>query len=136
MAANLLVTTYWCLSVYRKGQNEKSGTNLFVARYNSSWQRVNQPFYTISNVNRPIRGCLFLDLGQNLCHFWPYFQYNSTVFYGIILQDKLHSFSIQDDRNTRLPSTTNYKNNSIIKRFCIENSPLDWTVQSGQSAIM
>ena len=44
--------------------------------------------------------------------------------------------SIQDDRNTRFPSTTNYKNNNIIKRFYIENSPLDGTVQSGQSAIM
>ena len=29
-----------------------------------------------------------------------------------------------------------YKNNNIIKRFYIENSPLDGTVQSGQSAIM
>ena len=51
-----------------------------------------------------------------------------------ILQDKLHSFSIQDDRNTRFPSTTNI--NNIIKSFCIENSPLDETVQSGQSVIM
>ena len=61
---------------------------------------------------------------------------NSAVFYGIILQDKLHSFSIQDDLNTRSPSTTNHKNNSIIKRLYIENSPLDGTVQSGQSAVM
>ena len=52
VAANLLVITYRCLSVYRKGQNEKSGRNFFcVARYNSSWQRVNQPFYTTSDVN-------------------------------------------------------------------------------------
>ena len=47
-----------------------------------------------------------------------------------------HSVSIQNDRNTRFPSTTNYKNNNIIKRFYIENSPLDGTVLSGQSAIM
>ena len=52
----------------------------------------------------------------------------------MIFQDKLHSFIIQDDRNTRFPSTTNYKNN-IIKRFYRENSPLDGAVQSGQSAI-
>ena len=26
------------------------------------------------------RRCLFSDLGQNLCHFLPYFNYNSTVF--------------------------------------------------------
>ena len=68
--------------------------------------------------------------------FFPYFNYNSAVFYRIILQDKLHSFNIQDDRSTRFPCTTNYKNNNIIKRFYIENSPLDGTVQSGQSAIM
>ena len=53
---------------------------------------------------------------------------------------KLHTFNIQniqDDRSTRFPCTTNYKNNNIcIKRFYIENSPLDGTVQSGQSAIM
>ena len=81
--------------------------------------------------------CLFSDLGQNLCHFLPYFNYkNSAVFYGMILQDKLPSSSIQDDRNTRFLSTTNYKTNSIIKRFYIENSPLDETFQSGQSAFM
>ena len=53
-------------------------------------------------------------------NFLPYFNYNSAVFYGIILQDKLHSFSIQDDRNTHFPSTINYKNNNIIERFYIE----------------
>ena len=84
-------------------------------------------FYTISEVNRIIRRCLFSDLGQNLWHFFPNFNHR------IILQDKLHSFNIQDDRNTRL---TNYKNNNIIKRFYLENSPLDGTVQSGQSTIM
>ena len=68
--------------------------------------------------------------------FLAYFNYNYAVFYGVILQDKSHSFSIRDDRNTRFPSTTNYKNNSNIKRFYIETSPLDGTVQSGQSAIM
>ena len=35
----------------------------------------------------------------------------------------MHSFSIQDDRNTRFPSTTNYKNSNIIKRCYIENWP-------------
>ena len=67
--------------------------------------------------------------------FFPILIIILQVFYGIILQDKLHSFSVQDDRNARFPSTTNYKNNNIIKRFYIENSPLDRTVQSGQSAM-
>ena len=57
--------------------------------------------------------------------FSPYFNYR------IILQDKLHSFNLQDNRSTR---QTNYKNDNIIKRLHIENSPLDGTVQSGQSA--
>ena len=35
------------------------------------WQLVNQPFYTIFEVHRTIRRCLFSDLGQNLCHFFP-----------------------------------------------------------------
>ena len=39
------------------------------------------------------------DLGKNSCHFLPYFDYNSVVFL-IILQDKLHSFNIQDDRSS------------------------------------
>ena len=67
--------------------------------------------------------------------FFPILIMILKFFNGIILQDKLHSFSVQDDRNTRFPSTTNYKNNNIIKRFYIENSPLDRTVQSGQSAM-
>lgn len=33
------------------------------------------------------------DLGQNSCHFLPYFDYNSAVFW-IFLQDKLHSFKL------------------------------------------
>lgn len=33
------------------------------------------------------------DLGQNPCHFLPYFDYNSAVFW-IFLQDKLHSFKL------------------------------------------
>ena len=70
LEANLLIITQRCLSVQREGQNEKSGRIFFrVARHNSNWQRVNQPFYTISKVNRD---CLFSDLGQNLCHFLPY----------------------------------------------------------------
>ena len=59
------------------------------------------------------------DLGQNLCHFFFIF----ALFYSYIrpffffLQDKFHSFNIQDDRSTCFPSTTNYKNNNNIKRL-------------------
>ena len=52
------------------------------------------------------------DLGQNSCHFLPYFDYNSAVFL-IILQDKLRSFDIQDDRSKRFPAFhNNSKSNS------------------------
>ena len=39
-----------------------------------------------------------------------------------ILQDKLHSFNIQDDQSTRFLCTTNYSFDNIIKRFHEENS--------------
>ena len=39
-----------------------------------------------------------------------------------ILQDKLHSFNIQDDQSTRFLCTTNYSIDHIIKSFHEENS--------------
>ena len=39
-----------------------------------------------------------------------------------ILQDKMHSFNILDDRSTRFLCTTNYGIDHIIKHFCEENS--------------
>ena len=44
--------------------------------------------------------------------------------------------NFQGDPSTYFPCTTNYKISNIIKRFYLENSPLEGTVQSGQSAIM
>ena len=38
------------------------------------------------------------------------------------LQDKMHSFNIQDDQSTRFLCTTNYSIDHIIKRFHEENS--------------
>ena len=60
-----------------------------------------------------------------MSHFFPYFNYNSAVFYRIILQDKLHSFNIQDDRSTRFPCTTNYENN-IIKSNLYREFTIRW----------
>ena len=97
--------------------------------YFANLLRVTQLFYITSEVilNRTIRRCLVYhsDLEQNLRYFsLRYFTHNSAVFYRIILQDKLHSFNIKDDRSTRFPSTTNYKNDNNITRFYIETSPL------------
>ena len=39
-----------------------------------------------------------------------------------ILQDRLHSFNIQDDRSTRFFCKTNYRIDHIIKSFHEENS--------------
>ena len=62
------------------------------------------------------------DLGQNVClflNFFLFFPYFTHIF-CIFLQDKFRSFNIQDDRSTRFPSTTNYKNNNNIKRLAGE----------------
>ena len=60
------------------------------------------------------------DLGQNL-FFFALFKPIILQFFTI-LQDKLHSFNIQDDQSTRFLCTTNYSIDHIIKRFHEENS--------------
>ena len=61
------------------------------------------------------------ELGEYLCHFLRYFTHNFAVFYSTVLQKRLHSFNIQDDRSTGV---------------CIEKSPLDGTFQSAHCAVM
>ena len=68
---------------------------------------------------------MFSNLGQNLCHIFPYFSYNSAIFYRTILQEKLHSFNFQVDRSTRFPCTTNYKDN-IIKSNLYREFTIRW----------
>ena len=63
------------------------------------WWRVNQPFI------------LFIH------HIW-----DTQYFEALLVQDKLDSFNIQDDRSTRFLCTTNYRIDYIIKRFHGENS--------------
>ena len=56
-------------------------------------------------------------------------KYDNAIFaliilqfcYRIILQDKLPTFNIQDNRSKLFPPTTNYKNDNNIKRFYIDN---------------
>ena len=45
----------------------------------------------------------------------------AQLLYFTILQDKLHSFNIQDDRSTSFLCITNYRIDGIIKRFHEEN---------------
>ena len=69
-----------------------------------------------------MRRCCFnhTDLGQNL-FFFALFKPIILQFFTI-LQDKLLSFNIQDDRSTRFLCTTNCSIDHIIKRFHEENS--------------
>ena len=102
---------------------------------------IKQPFYINSGVNRTIRRSLFIvETSNRIYVIYIFFRTILLIirqfFYRVILEDKLHSFNVQDDRRTRFPSTTNYKNDNNIKRFYKKNSLLDGTVQSGQSAIM
>ena len=89
------------------------------------WWRVNQPFkHTFSHhvSGKQYYEALFYhtDLGQNL-FFFALFKPIILQFFTI-LQDKLHSFNIQDDQSTRFLCTTNYSIDHIIKRFHEENS--------------
>ena len=100
MAANLHVA-FLCL----KGrQNKKSGWIFCVRQvyftsksWRRIWWRVNQPFkHTFSH---HVSGKQYTDLGQNL-FFFALFKLIILQFFTI-LQDKLHSFNIQDDRSSR-----------------------------------
>ena len=67
------------------------------------WWRVNQPFkHTFSH---HVSGKQYTDLGQNL-FFFALFKLIILQFFTI-LQDKLHSLNIQDDRSARFLCTTN-----------------------------
>ena len=69
-----------------------------------------------------MRRCFFnhTDLGQNL-FFFALFKPIILQFFTT-LQDKLHSFNMQDDQSTRFLCTTNHSIDNIIKRFDKENS--------------
>ena len=66
------------------------------------------------------------DLGQNLCHFLPYFTYNSAVFPQNNLKTPNCTHSIQDDQSMHFlsPCTTKYKKENNIKRFYLEDSTI------------
>ena len=91
------------------------------------WWRVNQSFkYTFFHHVWGKHYCeacavfYHIDLGQNLFIF-ELFKPIILQFFTI-LQDKLHSFNIQDDWSTRFLSRTNYSIDHIIKRFHEKNS--------------
>ena len=61
-------------------------------------------FLHIFEVNRTIRRCLFSDLGQNLCHFFPILiiipqvvkEYNLTKQIALIQQQQQHKLYLHD----------------------------------------
>ena len=68
---------------------------------------------------------VFRPRTEFMSHFFSILIIILFFFYRIILQDKLHSFNIQDDRSTRFPCTTNYKNN-IIKSNLYREFTIRW----------
>ena len=63
-----------------------------------------------SVVNSTMRRCFFIIETSDRMQFFT------------ILQGKLHSFNIQDDRSTRFLCTANYRIDLIINRFRGDNS--------------
>ena len=119
-----------CIPLF-KGQNRKSGRIICVWHVyfkRNFWRqigwRVNQPFkYTFffinSEVNSTMRRCFFIiQTSDRICFFLALFKPIILLFFTI-LQDKLHSFNIQDDRSTHFLCKANY---SLIQRFHEENS--------------
>ena len=66
------------------------------------------------------------DLGQNLCHFLPYFTYNSAVFHRIILQLQIAiiQFRAIEARTSLALAQQLIQNKKNIKRFCMEDSTI------------
>ena len=89
------------------------------------WWRVNQPFkHTFSHhvSGKQYYEAPFFyhkDLGQNL-FFFALFKPIILQFFTI-LQDKLHSFNIQDDQSTCFLCATNCSIDHIRKRLHEEN---------------
>ena len=69
--------------------------------------------FTLQNLadkeNNIMRRCSFIiqTSDKNSFFFCPIQVFNCAIFFTI-LQDKLYSFNIQDDRSTRFLCTTNY----------------------------
>ena len=113
----------------------KNWAGIFFVWLGTSLVALNQPFCIISEVNRAIRRCLFIvQTSDRIYAFFFFFALFYLYILYLFLQDKFHSFNIQEDRSTRFPSKKNYKQQH--KSFGMKNSLLDGTVQSGQSAIM
>ena len=101
----------------------------------TSQQRVNQPFYITSEVNRTIKHCLFIaPTSDRIYVIFTHFTYNSAVVSQNILTTPNYTHSIQSDRSTRFPwpCATTYKNENNINHFCMEDSTIrqDCSVKS------
>ena len=68
-----------------------------------------------------MRPFFIIQTSDRILFFFALFKPIILQFFTI-LQDKLHSFNIQDDQSTRFLCTTNYSIDHIIKRFHEENS--------------
>ena len=76
------------ISLSKGGQNEKSG-QIFLVCVACYKLVAGRPAFLHHLWSKQNYQALFVyrsDLRQNLCHFLPYFTYNSVVFHRIILQ--------------------------------------------------
>ena len=71
---------------------------------------------------RILMALFIIQTSDRILFFLPYLIKPIILQFFTILQDKLHSFNIQDDQSTRFLCTTNYSIDHIIKRFHEENS--------------
>ena len=68
-----------------------------------------------------MRPFFIIETSDKILFFFALFKPITLQFFTI-LQDKWHSFNIQDDQSTRFLRTTDYSIDHIIKRFHEENS--------------
>ena len=125
-----------------KGQNEKSGQSfcVCVVRYKLVVGKPALLHHLWSKQNYQALFVYRSDLGQNLCHFLPYFTYNSAVIPQNNLTTPNCTHSIQGDQSMHFLSrcTTTYKNENNIKHFYLEDSTIlqDCSVRSICSCVV
>ena len=137
-----LLITVISLSKGIKGQNEKSGQSfcVCVACYKLVVGKPALLHHLWSKQNYQALFVYRSDLGQNLCHFLPYFTYNSAVIPQNNLTTPNCTHSIQGDQSMHFLSrcTTTYKNENNVKHFYLEDSTIlqDCSVRSIYSCVV
>ena len=131
-----LLISVMSLSKGIKGQNEKSGQSFFVCV--TCYKLVaGKPAFLHHLWSKQNCQALFVyhaDLEQNLCHFLPYFTYNSAVSHRIISQLQIALIQFRAiEACASLALAQQLIKITISNVFIWRIQLLDRTVQSGQS---